>query len=318
MSLLRPSTVLVAALSVLTCAVLALTVPAGGAVVTGLASTGQATGGMAALDGASTLPVDPPPQPTRMASEPEGAASEAALAAPPADDGVDPAQAVADAAEEADAAERDADEPEGQQPREAAETGGERQGLLPAVDPGAVERLSARTGIPARALQAYAGAALHQREEAPGCQLDWVLLAAIGWVESHHGTLDGGHIRDDGRMSAPVVGPALNGSGDVRAIADTDGGELDGDARWDRAVGPMQFIPSSWQRYGVDATGDGVADPQHIDDAALSAARYLCAAGDLSDPDRWWQAVLSYNRSEQYARSVLNANNHYAQLSRDG
>ncbi len=45
-------------------------------------------------------------------------------------------------------------------------------------------------------------------------------------------------------------------------------------------MGPLQFIPSTWRSWGVDANGDGVADPNQIDDAALAAGRYLCAAGE--------------------------------------
>ena len=45
----------------------------------------------------------------------------------------------------------------------------------------------------------------------------------------------------------------------------------------DRAVGPMQFLPASWARYGADGNGDGVRDPHQLDDAALAAAAYLCA-----------------------------------------
>src|SRR5687767_9098537 len=70
------------------------------------------------------------------------------------------------------------------------------------------------------------------------------------------------------------------------SIVDTDGGVLDGDARWDRAVGPMRFIPSTWQLVGRDGNGDGIADPFSIDDAALSAAAYLCARAVTSPPRR--------------------------------
>ncbi len=103
----------------------------------------------------------------------------------------------------------------------------------------------------------------------------------------------------------------------MKAIADTDGGKFDGDTVYDRAVGPMQFIPSTWAVMGVDASGDGKADPHQIDDAALSAAFYLCAHGrDLSTGDGWWDGVLSYNRSVDYGRTVFALAEHYADLAR--
>ncbi len=64
----------------------------------------------------------------------------------------------------------------------------------------------------------------------------------------------------------------LDGSGDVAAVPGEAG-------TWQRATGPLQFIPSTWERWGSDGDGDGVADPQDIDDAAYAAARYLCASG---------------------------------------
>jgi hypothetical protein len=192
----------------------------------------------------------------------------------------------------------------------------EPAGLLPRVDPDQLARIAGNTGIPPRVLEAYAGAAMRLQQEQPGCKVGWSTLAAIGRVESVHGTLGGGHIDADGWPTKPILGPALDGSPGVRAIRDTDGGRWDGDTTWDRAVGPMQFIPSTWRSWAVDANGDGQAHPQHMDDAALAAARYLCASGrDLTDGQAWWSAVLSYNRSESYARTVLEWANRYARAS---
>lgn len=182
--------------------------------------------------------------------------------------------------------------------------------LVELVDPDWAEQTSASTGIPLRALQAYAGAALLMGEEEPECGLGWNTLAAIGAVESHHGTVHGAFIRDDGYPSSRIVGVALTGEGFAH-IPDTDGGHLDGDTTWDRAVGPMQFIPSTWRQWSADGNGDGNADPQQIDDAVLAAARYLCFTGnDLSDPDNWVAAVTSYNHSIEY-------NNHVADVAQD-
>lgn len=188
--------------------------------------------------------------------------------------------------------------------------------ILPVLDPDTIEGLAERTGIPSRALAAYASAAHVLEQEQPACGVTWSTLAAIGWVESHHGNFRTAQLREDGYPSEPIIGIPLDGGPNVRAIRDTDGGRYDGDPVWDRAVGPMQFIPSTWARWGADGNGDGVADPQHIDDAALAAARYLCASGgDLTQASGWWGATLSYNRSESYARHVLEVANTYARRS---
>jgi membrane-bound lytic murein transglycosylase B len=180
------------------------------------------------------------------------------------------------------------------------------------------DELAPVVGIPARALRAYGNAELVLREELPDCRLSWTMLAGLGRVESNHGRHGGAVIDEDGRPSPPIIGVALDGSPGVKAIADTDGGRLDGDTRYDRAVGPMQFIPSTWALVGVDASGDGKADPHQIDDAALTAGFYLCAHGrDVATGEGWWDAVLSYNRSVEYARTVFALAAHYAELVRN-
>lgn len=180
------------------------------------------------------------------------------------------------------------------------------------VDAAWATRVAAASEIPERALIAYASAALRIADEVPSCGLGWNTLAGIGHVESEHGTIAGGIIDGGGRPTIPVIGIALNGDG-VEAIADTDGGRVDGDAVWDRAVGPMQFIPQSWNEWGADADGDGIADVHHIDDAALAAARYLCAErADLTQGDAWIAAVLSYNDSVDYVNRVADAATVYA------
>jgi membrane-bound lytic murein transglycosylase B len=68
----------------------------------------------------------------------------------------------------------------------------------------------------------------------------------------------------------------------------------------------MQFIPATWRLWGADGNGDGVANPQNVDDAALAAGRYLCAGGrDLSRQADMEEAILSYNHSQRYLRTVL-------------
>ena len=155
-------------------------------------------------------------------------------------------------------------------------------------------------GIPERALLAYRTAAAVYGAR---CALPWQVLAAIGRAESGHAY--GGQFFDDGLTWEPILGPVLDGA-PFAAIRDTDDGRMDGDRTWDRAVGPMQFIPGTWRWIGVDADGDGSADPHDIDDAAAAAARYLCAhGGDLSDRGALRTAVLRYNNSSAYADTVL-------------
>jgi hypothetical protein len=179
------------------------------------------------------------------------------------------------------------------------------------VDPGASARLAA-DGIPAIALDAYRKAAAHVATSDPACGLPWTLLAAIGRVESNHGRFAGAVLHPDGTSTPKIIGIALNGVG-TALIRDSDGGRLDGDAVLDRAVGPMQFIPTTWQGYAADGNGDRITDPFNIYDAALAAAHYLCAAGgDLRATAGKTRAVLAYNHSDSYLALVLSLDATYA------
>ncbi len=181
-----------------------------------------------------------------------------------------------------------------------------------AVDPAWLGRTAAAAGIPERALLAYASAALTMADTDPACRLGWTTLAAIGAVESGHGTHGGASLAADGTAAPRIVGPQLDGAGYAQ-IRDTDQGTLDADPEWDRAVGPLQFIPSTWLHYGTDGSGDGIADPQNMDDAALAAGHYLCAAGgDLSSGAGWSAAIYAYNHSGEYVQLVLAQANEYA------
>jgi membrane-bound lytic murein transglycosylase B len=180
--------------------------------------------------------------------------------------------------------------------RSAAKAGGQGAFVTP--------RLPAAYGIPGRVLAAYRGAVRALAGTQTRCGLDVALLAAIGRVESGHAR--GGDLNADGVTRTPILGPRLDGGPGVMAIRDTDGGAHDGDRVWDRAVGPAQFIPSTWRRWGSDGNGDTAVDPHQVDDAWLAAGRYLCAAGgNLRGADGLRRAVLAYNHSEDYLQLVL-------------
>lgn len=176
--------------------------------------------------------------------------------------------------------------------------------------------IATRTGIPVIALQAYGYAEWVLSQERPMCRLTWPTLAAIGKVESNHGRGAGASLGTDGRALPPIIGLPLDGQGGRRLISDSDRGSLDNDGVYDRALGPMQFLPQTWRSVEVDADNDGVRDVHDIDDAALAAARYLCfGSRDMTTAAGWRESVLSYNRVESYVRTVLTEANAYATRS---
>src|SRR4051812_34290486 len=150
---------------------------------------------------------------------------------------------------------------------------GDQQPIAPTVITGL-----AANGIPNVALNAYRVAAARMASAEPSCGIDWSLLAGIGRVETNHARFRGAVLNSDGTSTPRIMGPPLNGI-QFAFIRDTDGGSWDGDSSYDRAVGPMQFIPATWRAYGVDGDGNGTADPFNINDASLGAANYLCRSG---------------------------------------
>jgi membrane-bound lytic murein transglycosylase B len=184
----------------------------------------------------------------------------------------------------------------------------------PVVDPNWIQQTSAMTGISPRALEGYGKAQLQIATLKPSCRLGWNTLAGIGWIETGHGTTRGSVLLPDGRTSKLILGPALDGTKGTRAIKATVADHAaTGDPKWDHAAGPMQFIGGTWARWGIDGNRDGIVDRNNIDDAALSAAMYLCAGQrDLSTGEGWSGAVHSYNHSDKYVLAVNKRANKYA------
>ncbi|TMS55705.1 lytic transglycosylase domain-containing protein [Mycobacterium sp. DBP42] len=156
--------------------------------------------------------------------------------------------------------------------------------------------------IPAIALAAYRNADAAMAQSQPDCGVTWNLLAGIGYVESTHAF--GGAADERGDPVRPIYGPALDGSlpGNEIIVA----GSFGGGTTYARALGPMQFLPSTWLLHGADGDADGQADPHNLFDATLAAARYLCSEGaKLRDEAQLVAAVLRYNHSMAYVANVL-------------
>lgn len=171
---------------------------------------------------------------------------------------------------------------------------------------GAATAVTNSVGIPARSLGAYQTAV---PQTPAGCDMRWQVIAGVQAIESGHGTFSGDGIDrsagplPDGRAIAPIIGPALDG-GQFALIWDTDGGQLDGDTVYDRAVGFGQAIPETWRRVMAGRPG---ADPQDIDDAAVFTGLELCraAGGSVNDEQNLRRALFAYNQDNAYVAEVM-------------
>ena len=165
---------------------------------------------------------------------------------------------------------------------------------------GALPATAISSSIPARALAAYQAAA----SWCPG--LRWELIAAIGEAESGHGTFGGATVDPDSGEATPwIFGPPLDGSGETQRLpigAWLGWWGLRGP--WEQAVGPMQFRAPTFTAWAVDADGNGTASPHDLDDAAVTAANYLCWGRNGSITNER-AAVLRYNPSASYADEVI-------------
>ncbi|MFD5610528.1 NlpC/P60 family protein [Kitasatospora sp. NPDC127060] len=184
-------------------------------------------------------------------------------------------------------------------------------------DPGSTAPVGAVSDIPARMMQSYVRAAGSMAQMVPACKgMTWQLLAGIGKVESGHAS--GHQIDASGLITPPIIGPILNGSGaggNTTAVKDTDGGKWDGNSQYDAAVGPMQFLPSTFAGYAAKVRPDGSANPNNADDETLAAALYLCGNGrDLTVTGQLRSAIYSYNASQAYVDEVIRWMTQYTQL----
>lgn len=157
--------------------------------------------------------------------------------------------------------------------------------------------------IPDTVLAAYRSAADRMAKHNPRCNLDWQMLAGIGKVESNHAR--NGRLDSRGNTLDPILGPVLDGK-KYKAVPDSDAGRYDGDTVWDRAIGPMQFLPASWSMFIVDGNDDGIRNPHNIWDSTFGAAAHLCSGGtDLTVRSNLAEALFGYNHSKPYVDVVL-------------
>lgn len=181
-------------------------------------------------------------------------------------------------------------------------------------NPLALQLAHAQTGgggtadIPPVVYAAYVQAVSQAATFSPECALRPAIMAGIGWRESYHGTYGGAVADPSGDIAPPIIGIPLDGTNGTARIVDSDNGVWDTDTVWDRAVGPMQFIPGSWVLFGQDGNADGIKNPHNIFDAALAAVAHLCAASptDMNASEEALRtALFAYNHSTEYVDAVM-------------
>jgi len=166
-------------------------------------------------------------------------------------------------------------------------------------------------GIPTVVYDAYVNAAREMAHYDPSCHLSWQDVAALGRIESDHARYANTSIAANGDTYPSILGPALNGTGGNGTYRIPAGITWDGPGPWERAVGPMQFLPTTWLaiRPLMPPLPRGVpADPNNVYAATLAAGTYLCLSagpagmGSLSGI---MAAYYSYNHSASYVAEAL-------------
>jgi membrane-bound lytic murein transglycosylase B len=171
--------------------------------------------------------------------------------------------------------------------------------------------------VPDVAIQAYGYAQLEVARTDPQCHLTWTTLAGVGEVESKHGQVNGATLQRNGRSSPAIVGPLLDGQQGRPLVRDTDAGAFDGDAVYDRAMGPLRLMPALWRLHAIDADGDAILDPYDIDDAALALGRLLCSGDDdLAVLTGWRAALTRYRSGSSYSGEVFKVADDYGRRTR--
>ena len=108
-------------------------------------------------------------------------------------------------------------------------------------------KISQVIAVPVVAAQAYGYAQLELQRTDSACHLSWTTLAGIGEIGSRHGQAGGAVLEQGGRSSPAIVGPLLDGKAGRAVVRDTDAGAFDGDATFDRAMGPLRLMPALWR-----------------------------------------------------------------------
>lgn len=161
----------------------------------------------------------------------------------------------------------------------------------------------ASTGISRLALAAYMAGAVTANKVVPGCAISWNDIAAVGFIESRQGRYGNATIAMSGEVLPPILGVPLNGSSHTRKVPMAHLGIADGTGPYARAVGPLQFLPSTWVAVATlvrARTGIVLSDPNNFLQAAAAAGTTLCRGGSfVAGPST--AAYMSYNASARYA-----------------